>query len=144
MTCEAFLNRLYDDDAREAQRGGRAVPPDIAEHVAGCAGCRPVYESACADEAALGDALRMSPPPAWRAAVLRHAAQPPRSVWVPRIAAVNEAVTWGILAVAASHLLIDGSVTPTHVAAFCTGAAAALLRPFIGKISRPRGPFRHA
>ena len=128
MTCDHVLDRLYDDDVRAARRGHRAVPPDLAEHIRDCHDCRLAYEAAGADERLLTQALRESPSPAWRAEVLRQMAPPPRSTWTLHIAAVNEAITWGILAIAASHVLLDGNVGLTHVAAFWTGGAAALFR----------------
>ena len=33
MTCEAFLDRLYDDDVRAAQCGRGPVPTDMAGHM---------------------------------------------------------------------------------------------------------------
>jgi hypothetical protein len=129
VTCAAFLDRLYDEDARAALRGHGAVPRDIAAHILDCQACRAAYDAAAVDEGLLPRVLRQSPPPAWRADVLRRIPRPPRSIWTPRIAAVNEAVIWGILAMAASHILLEGSFTATHVAAFCAGGTVALLRP---------------
>jgi hypothetical protein len=132
VTCDHFLDRLYDDDVRAARRGHGAVPPDLAEHIRDCPDCRLAYDAAGADERLLTPALRGSPSPAWRAEVLRQMA-PPRSAWTLHIAAVNEAITWGILAVAASHVLLGGNVGLTHVAAFWTGGAAALFRTRLGR-----------
>ena len=128
MTCDDFLDRLYDDDARAARRGRAAVPPDMAEHIRDCHDCRVAYDAAGADETVLTQALCESPSSAWRAEVLRQIAPSPRSTWTLQIAALNEAITWGILAMAASHVLLDGSVALTHVAAFWAGGAAALFR----------------
>ncbi len=69
-------------------------------------------------------------------------ARSPRTAWTHRIATVNEVVTWGILAVAASNVLMGESSTAGYVAAFLTGGAAALLPPSLGKqwmglLSRP-------
>ena len=128
MTCDDFLDRLYDDDARAARRGHGAIPPDMAEHIRDCHDCRLAFDAAGADETLLTQALRASPSPAWRAEVRRQIAPSPRSTWTLHIAAVNEAITWGILAMAASHVLLDGSVVLTHVAAFWAGGAAALFQ----------------
>jgi hypothetical protein len=92
----------------------------------------------------LTQALRESPSPAWRAEVLRQIAPSPRSTWTLHIAAVNEAITWGILAMAASHVLLDGSVALTHVAAFWTGGAAALFQVRFRKQFKLLFPFRWA
>ena len=71
MTCEAFLDRLYDDDARAAERGQGTIPPEMARHMLVCEVCRSAYDSAVADELLLTHALLDSPPPAWRAGILR-------------------------------------------------------------------------
>jgi hypothetical protein len=144
VTCAAFLDRLYDDDARAAQRGKGTIPPDLARHMLDCEACRPAYDVASADELLLTRTLLESPPQIWRAEVLRQiqSATPPRAAWTQRIATVNEVVTWGILAMAASTVLTGQSSTATYVAAFLAGGAAALLPPSLGKqwmglLSRP-------
>jgi hypothetical protein len=142
VTCAAFLDRLYDDDARAAQRGGRTIPPDIVRHMLECEACRAAFDLASADELLLARTILESPPPLWRAEVLREIARAPRSAWTQRIARVNEVVTWGILAVAASRVLMGEGSTGAYVAAFLTGGAAALLPPNLGKqwmalLSRP-------
>ena len=58
-----------------------------------------------------------------------------RASWSQRIASVNEVVIWGILAVAASQILLAESLTAAYVAAFWAGGAAALLRPRMAKIA---------
>ena len=133
MTCEAFLDRLYDEDAREAQRGRGPVPTDMAGHMSACEECRAAFASAVADEAVLATALLDSPSPAWRADVLARIARPARPSWTQRIATVNEVVTWGILGVATSHVLLGEGTTAAYVMAFCTGGAAALLYPSLEK-----------
>lgn len=133
MTCEAFLDRLYDDDARAAQRGQGPVPTDMAGHMFVCEVCRAAFDYAVADEALLATALLDSPSPAWRAEVLRQITRAARPSWTQRIATVNEAVTWGILGVATSHILLGEVTTAAYVTAFCTGAAAALLHPRLEK-----------
>ncbi len=133
MTCEAFLDRLYDDDARAAERGQGTIPPEMAGHMLVCEVCRSAYDSAVADELLLTRALIDSPPPAWRAGVLRQLARSPREAWTQRIATMNEFVTWGILAIAASHVLLGEGSTAAFVCAFLTGGAAALLHPSLGK-----------
>ena len=142
MTCEAFLDRLYDDDARAAQRGQGPVPTDMAGHMSVCEVCRAAFASAVADEALLATALLGSPSPAWRADVLRQIARAARPSWTQRIATVNEVVTWGILGVATSHVLLGEGTTAAYVMAFCTGGAAALLYPTLRKqripLLRPR------
>lgn len=145
MTCEAFLDRLYDDDARASQRGRAAVPTDLAQHMLACQVCRAAYESARADERLLTRALVDAPPQAWQADVLRHMARRRRRVgWTRRIATVNDVVTWGTLALAGSHILMGGSPAPVHVAAFLTGGAAVFLLPRLGKrwMIPLRRPFR--
>ena len=142
MTCEVFLDRLYDDEARAARQGQGVVPPDMAEHLRDCHHCRLVYDAAGADERLLAPALRESPSPAWRAEVLRRIAPSTQSTWGFHIAAVNEAVTWGILAMAASNVLLDGSVALTHVAAFWAGGATSLFRVRLGRQLTLLFPFR--
>ena len=129
VTCESFLDRLYDDDARAGQRGRGPVPTDLAEHMLVCKLCRAAFDAAVADEALLATALPDSPSPAWRAEVLRQIARAARPSWTQRIATMNEVVTWGILGVAASHVLLGEGTTAAYVVAFCTGGAAALLHP---------------
>ena len=97
-----------------------------------CAGRRTTFASA--DELLLTGTLLDSPPPIWRAEVLRQMmARPPRAAWTQRIATVNEVVTWGILAMAASAVLTGQGSTAAYVAAFLTGGAAALLPRSVGK-----------
>jgi hypothetical protein len=130
VNCEAFLDRLYDNDARAAGRGQGRIPPDMAPHMLTCDRCRAAYDAARADDLLLARALLEAPPPAWRAQVLRQVARSPQHAsWSQRIAAVNEVVIWGILAVAASQVLLGQSSTAAYVAAFWAGGAAALLRP---------------
>jgi hypothetical protein len=133
LTCQAFFDRLYDDDARAAERGLGTVPPDMAAHMLTCRGCREAYDAARADDLLLTRALLDVPPSAWRAKVLRQMAPRPRAFWSQRIAAMNEVVIWGILAVAASNILLGESSTAAHVAAFWTGGAAAILGPRLAK-----------
>ena len=129
MTCDTFLDRLYDDDTRAAQRGRGPVPADIAGHMLVCEVCQTAFDAAVADEALLSTALLDPPSPAWRAEVLRQITRAARPSWTRRIATVNEAVTWGILGVAASHVLLGEVTTAAYVMSFCTGGAAALLYP---------------
>jgi len=133
VTCEVFLDRLYDDDARAAGRGRGRVPPDLAAHLLACDACRAAYHAACADDRLLSRALSEAPSPAWRMEVLREMGHDRRGPWSQRIAAVNEAVVWGILAVAAVHVLQGGSSTAVSIAAFSAGGAAALLGPGLAK-----------
>jgi hypothetical protein len=133
LNCEAFLDRLYDNDARAAGRGLGRVPPDMAAHMLACDRCRAAYLAARADDLLLTRALLDVPSPGWRAEVLRQIARSPHASWSQRIATVNEVVIWGILAVAASQILLGESSTAPSVAAFWAGGAAALLRPSIAK-----------
>ena len=133
VTCEAFLDRLYDDDARAAQRSRGPVPADMAGHMLVCEGCRVAFDAAVADEALLSTALLDPPSPAWRAEVLRQIARAARPSWTQRIATVNEVVSWGILGVATAHVLLGGVTTAAYVMAFCTGGTAALLHPSLEK-----------
>ena len=133
MNCEAFLDRLYDNDARAAGRVLGKIPPDMASHMLACDRCRVAYDAARADDALLTRALVDVPSPAWRAKVLRQIARSPRASWSQRIAAVNEIVIWGVLAVAASQVLLGERSTAAHVAAFWAAGAAALLRPKLSK-----------
>lgn len=133
MNCEAFLDRLYDDDARAAGRGRGTMPPDIAAHMLACDGCRAAYQAACADDLLLTHALRDVPSPLWRAGVLREIGHSQHASWSKRIATVNEIVIWGILAVAATQILLGGNTTAASIAAFWAGGAAALLWPRLAK-----------
>ena len=144
MTCEAFLDRLYDEDSRAAQRGRGPVPTDMAGHMLICEVCRAAFDSAIADEALLATALLDPPSLAWRAEVLRQIARAARPSWTQRIATVNEVVTWGILGVATSHVLLGEVTTAAYVMAFCTGGTAALLHRTLAKQSMVliRRPFR--
>ncbi len=133
MTCDTFLDRLYDEDARLSQRGLGPIPPDMVRHMRECEACRAAHLDAIADERLLTRALHAPPPPGWQAEVLRQIAPAPRGIdWTRMIATVNEAVTWGVLWLAASRVLGDGS-TAAHVAAFCAGAATALLQARVGR-----------
>lgn len=134
MNCEAFLDRLYDNDARAAARGAGTIPPDLAAHMVACDGCRAAYQAAGADDLLLTRALLEAPSPAWRALVLRQMARSPQHAsWSQRIATVNEVVVWGILAVAAAQVLLGERSIAASVAAFWAGGAAALLRPAMVK-----------
>lgn len=133
MNCEAFLDRLYDNDARAAARGLGNIPPDMAAHMLACDTCRAAYHAARADELLLTRALLDVPSPAWRAEVLRQMARSPHTSWSQRIATAYEGVIWGILAVAAAQVLLGESSTAAYVAAFWAGGAAALLRPSMVK-----------
>jgi hypothetical protein len=132
LNCQAFLDRLYDDDVRAAGHGLAALPPDFAAHMLACPGCAAAYHAACADDLLLSRALVDMPSRAWRAEALRQVAGFPRASWAQRIATVNEGVIWGILAVAASQIL-GGSSTSAYVAAFAAGGAASLLRPSLAR-----------
>ena len=129
MSCEAFLDRLYDNDARAAARGVGTIPPDMAAHMLACVKCRAAYHAAGADDLLLTRALRDVPSPVWRTEVLRQLGRSPHGFWSKRIATVNEVLIWGILAVAASQVLLGESSIGAYVAAFWAGGAAALLRP---------------
>jgi hypothetical protein len=144
VTCDAFLDRLYDDDARAVERGQGTVPPDMAAHMLACGACRSAFDSAGVDELLLTRALLDSPPPAWRAEILRQIARSPRAAWTQRIATVNQVVTWGILAMGASHVLLGEGSSAAFVAAFLTGGLAALLHPSLGRqwMGLLRRPFR--
>lgn len=133
MNCEAFLDHLYDNDVRAAGRGLGKLPPDMAAHMLVCDKCRAAYHAARADDLLLTRALLDVPSPAWRAEVLRQIARVPRTSWSQRIATVNEVVIGGILAVAASQILLGESSTAAYVAAFWAGGAAALLGPSLAK-----------
>ena len=133
MNCEAFFDRLYDNDARAAGRKRGKIPPDMASHMLACDRCRAAYDAVRADDLLLTGALVDVPSPAWRAEVLRQIARSPRTSWSQRIATVNEVVIWGILAVAASQILLGESSTAAYVAAFWAAGAAALLRPSMTK-----------
>jgi hypothetical protein len=129
LNCETFLDRLYDDDARTAGRGLDEIPGDMAAHMLDCDTCRAAYHAARADDLLLTRALVDLPSPAWRAEVLRQISCSPRAFWAQRIATVNEIVIGGILAVAASQILLGESSPPAYIAAFWAGGTAALLRP---------------
>jgi len=128
LNCEAFLDRLYDDDVRAAGRGLVALPPDLRAHMLACPGCAAAYHAACADDLLLTRALVDVPSPVWCTEALRQIGDSRRAPWSQRLATVNEAVIWGILAVAASQIL-GGSSTSAFVAAFGAGGTAALLLP---------------
>lgn len=133
MNCEAFLDRLYDNDARAAGRGLAGIPPDMAAHMVDCDPCREAYHAARADDLLLTRALLDVPSPAWRAEVLRQIARSPHASWSQRIGTVNEVVIWGVLAVAAAQILLGESSTAACVAAFWAGGAGALLGPSMAK-----------
>jgi predicted anti-sigma-YlaC factor YlaD len=133
LNCEAFRDRLYDNDARAAGRGLGNIPSDMAAHMLACDACRAAYDTARADDLLLTRALVDVPSPAWRSDVLREMARAPHASWSRRIASVNEVVIWGVLAVAASQILLGESSTSAYVAAFGAGGAAALLRRSLTK-----------
>jgi hypothetical protein len=128
LTCEAVLDRLYDDDARAAGRGLGDVPPDMAAHMLACEKCQTAYHAARADDRLLTRALLDVPAPAWRATVLRQMSRAPRASWSRRIATVNEVVIGAILAVAASQILLGGNSTAAYIVGSWAGGTAALLR----------------
>ena len=128
MNCETFLDRLYDDDARTAARGLGEVPPDMAAHLLACDTCRAAYHAARADDLLLTRALVDVPSPAWRTTALQEISRSPRASWSQRITAVYEIVIGGILAVAASQILLGEGSTAASIAAFSAGGAAVLLR----------------
>ena len=143
MNCEIFLDRLYDADARTAGRGLSEIPPDMAAHMLVCDTCRAEYDAARSDDLLLTRALTDVPSPAWRAEVLREMARSQRASWSQRIATVNETVIGGILAVAASQILMGESSTAAAIAAFSAGGAAAVLRPRLPEqVSVLRRPLR--
>ena len=133
MNCETFLDRLYDDDARAAGRGLGEIPLDMAAHMLACDRCRAEYHAARTDDLLLTRVLIDEPSPAWRAEMLRQISRSPHAVWARRIATVNEIVIGGILAVAASQILLGDSSPPAFIAAFWAGGTAALLRPRLTK-----------
>lgn len=129
MTCDDFLDRLYDDDVRGAVRGGRAVPADMTAHMLGCQSCQAAYNAAATDDRRLTRALLEVPSPAWHARVLVRLSHRRPVLPIPWIATINEAVAWGVLAIAASHVLLNEHSVVGHIVAFWTGGAAAVLRP---------------
>jgi hypothetical protein len=133
VNCTAFVDRMYDDDVRSAQRRAGETPPDIAAHMLTCDNCRAAYHAARADDLLLTTGLLEVPSPAWRAEVLRQMSRSPRAFWSLRIAAMNEMVIGGILAVASSQIVLGDSSTAAYVAAFCAGGTAALLRASLTK-----------
>jgi len=133
VNCDTFIERLYDSDVREAGRGSAEMPTDIAAHLLACERCRAAFDAARADDLLLTRALVDVPSPAWRAEMLRQISRSPRAPWSQRIAMVNEVVIWGILAVAASQILLGASSTGAGVAAFWAGGAMALMRPGMAK-----------
>ena len=133
MTCDAFLDHLYDNDVRAAGRGVGTLPPEMAAHMLVCDKCRAAYDAARADDRLLTRVLLDVPSPAWRAEVLRQIARVPRTSWSQRIATVNDVVIWGILALAASQILLGERSIAAYVAAFGAGGAAALLGPSLAK-----------
>jgi hypothetical protein len=132
LNCEAFCDRLYDNDARAAGRGLGDVPSDMAAHMIACDRCRAAYDAALTDDRLLTRALLDVPSPAWRAEVLRRMSRSPRA-WSQRIAMVNEIVIWGILAMGTSQMLLGASSTAAYVAAFSAGATVLLLRTTLVK-----------
>ena len=129
MNCQAFIGRLYDDDARAAGRGRGGIPADMTDHMRTCDSCRAEYHAASADDLLLARALRDAPAPAWRAEVLRRISRSRRASWSLRIATANEALIWGILAIAASQVLPGERSMAAYVAAFCAGGTAAFVFP---------------
>jgi hypothetical protein len=128
VKCHDFLDRLYDDDVRRALREG-SVPSDLSPHMLECQGCQAAYQAAATDERLLTRALREMPPPHWHATVLRDLSRRTPVLKKPWIATINEAVAWGVLAIAASHVLLNDHSAVGQIVAFGTGSAAALLRP---------------
>ena len=128
VTCEAFLDRLHDDDARAAQRGQGPS--------------RPTWPSTCSSVKCAGRTLttrqrtkRYGDGPS-RLAVSSLACGGPATDH-SRGSSVVDATDrnrergchLGILGVAASHVLLGEVTTAAYVMAFCTGGAAALLYP---------------
>ena len=100
----------------------------MSAHLRECQSCQAAYKAAATDERLLTRALREVPPPNWHATVLRDLSRTPvlRKPW---IATINEAVAWGVLAIAAYHVLLNDHSVVGQIVAFGTGSAAALLRP---------------
>jgi len=129
VTCNHFLDRLYDDPVRAAFRGESAVPPDMASHMLDCRSCQAAYHAAADDDRLLTRALRDVPSPAWHGAVLKRLPRRSPVLRRPWIATINESLAWGVLAIAASNVLLNEHSAIGYVVAFSTGSAAALLRP---------------
>ena len=55
--CERFVDRLYDEDARQACATGRPLPEDLRAHVGECVACRSVWTEARSDLRLLSEAL---------------------------------------------------------------------------------------
>ncbi len=101
----------------------------MAAHMLDCRSCQAVYTAAADDERLLTRALREDPSPAWHGAVLKRLPRHSGVLRRPWIATINESVAWGVLAIAASTVLLNEHSAFGYVVAFSTGSAAALLRP---------------
>lgn len=57
LTCDAVLDRLYDEDVRRALAGGTSLPADVAGHSQECTACRAVLDDAAHDLRDLAERL---------------------------------------------------------------------------------------
>ncbi len=62
LSCDAFGDRIYDEDSRRALQGAAKAPADVAEHMSACTGCARAWSEAGEDLRRL-PALLLTPAP---------------------------------------------------------------------------------
>lgn len=139
MNCAGFQDRLYDEDTRQAQRGQRPLPEDLAGHMRTCVPCRRAYDEAAKDETTLARQIRETPSDETRARILGRIRdiETPRPTSSSRIfPVVSDALTAGAVAVALSSALQGPLSLAWQFSAFSLGAAVALCRARIEGIAQ--------
>jgi hypothetical protein len=127
-TCDRCIERLYDEDVRQALATGQPLPADLRLHVDECVACRGAWADARTDIRLFGAALLEAAPANLERRVSRalDAARPPRAQvplidWTPAavwaVTAAGVAVCGLVLAGAALPLLWQGSVVLTAAVA---------------------------
>jgi hypothetical protein len=94
--CDAFLDRLYDEDARRALQSDETPPEDLASHLASCRSCLALWRDSRSDLLVLPGSLGEPPPAPLVVRVTRTmnetlpTAPPPLIDWLP-------VALWGIV-----------------------------------------------
>lgn len=125
MRCDAFVERLYDDDVRLAQESGAPPPVDLAQHLECCASCRSEWHDASGDLVVITSALKENPGPAVRRSLLAAAEQRARTP--------NADLDWmGLLSCAGVGFAMGGLLASWFSVDLMCGFGAMLLSSGVG------------